>query len=339
LVATLAQFLTYPIIYLSRTRTYHTDHLASEIKGNPNGIVRALAKAAYVMVKEQSRLPFPNRLEMGISPLNFYNPENASITGTAYRQNSASQRMGQIFLWDLYNPWAWWLELISTHPLTGRRIQVLTYYAEQMELNTEFSMAAIAKEGNKLNQSKLRLNFALDWLAIALPFIGILGGVQIQGMYENVTVLQAVFWGFGIGTWIQTFLVYPFPSNKLLSSDIFNLMADPYTSPVRGRPITLSGKLLGNLEQKTALNTDLQFQDPTGVITPNYTTRLGEFTGLKSLAPFVNVPSRALGWFHRGVMPSFDLSQLDNTKHHLYSYHRFRACMLGSLAILLGLLV
>ncbi|MGK7933466.1 MAG: M48 family metalloprotease [Microcystaceae cyanobacterium] len=337
-VANVAQLLTYPLIYLSRTRTYHADHLASEITGNPNGLIRALAKAAYGMVKEQSRRGFPNRLEMGISPINFYNPQNAIITGTTYRQHSSSQRMGQVFLWDLYNPWSWWLEFISTHPLTGRRVRVLTHYAEQMELDTEFSMASVAKEGNKLNKGKLRLNFALDWLAIALPLIGILGGITTYHGYENVTVFKAIFWGFGIGTWLQTLLVYPFPSKKLLSSDIFSLMADPYASPVRGRSVTLSGKLLGNSEQKTVINTDLQLQDPTGVVKTKYATRWGELTELKSLESFVNVPIRAIGWFYRGIMPSFDLSQLDNAQgHHLYGYHRFRAWLFGSVAIFLGL--
>jgi Zn-dependent protease with chaperone function len=335
----LAQVLAYPLVYLARTRNYHADHLASEITGNPNGLIRALAKSAYGLVKEQGKVGFPRGLEMGIRPLNLYDPQNAVITGTAYRQQSASQRIGQVFLWDLYNPWSGWLELTSTHSLTGRRISVLALYAEQMELDTEFSMSSVLKERNKLNQSQFMVNFALDCVAIALPFLGIALGIKFQSFYEGISLLKGIFWGFGVGTILQVPLIYPFSSKKLQVSDIFSLMADPYASPIRGRPVTLSGKLLGDLSTKTAFTPDLKLQDPTGIVITHYTTRLGDLSGLKTLESFVNIPVRAIGWFYRGVMPSLDLSRLDNAQDHLYSYHRFRALFLGSLAIIVGLFI
>lgn len=102
---------TYLLLYLSRTREYFADHFAAESTGNPNGLSRALVKIAYGILEEGSRSPEPSRLIEGTRALGIYDHKAAASTGTAYRIASDPQKIGRVFLWDMFNPWGWWMEL------------------------------------------------------------------------------------------------------------------------------------------------------------------------------------------------------------------------------------
>lgn len=115
----LGEYLT---LYLSRTREYYADHFAAEMTGNPNGLSRALVKIAYGIVEEGSRNPQPSKILQGTRSLGITDPRSAAVTGTAYRVASEPAKVGRVFLWDMFNPWAGWMELNSTHPLTGNII-------------------------------------------------------------------------------------------------------------------------------------------------------------------------------------------------------------------------
>ncbi|MFM6311252.1 MAG: M48 family metalloprotease, partial [Dolichospermum sp.] len=119
---------TYLLLYLSRTREYFADHFAAETTGNPNGLSRALVKIAYGIVEEGSRAQEPSRLIEGTRALGIYDHKAASSTGTAYRISSDPQKIGRVFLWDMFNPWGLWMELNSPHPLTGKRVRALSTY-------------------------------------------------------------------------------------------------------------------------------------------------------------------------------------------------------------------
>ncbi|HEY9617591.1 MAG TPA: zinc metalloprotease HtpX, partial [Microcoleaceae cyanobacterium] len=126
----------YLLLYLSRTREYYADHFAAEVTGNPNGLSRSLVKIAYGILEEGKRSTEPSKVLQGTRALGIADPKSATLTGTAYRVASEPQKMGRVFLWDMFNPWAWWMELSSTHPLTGKRVRALSTYAEQLGLDT-----------------------------------------------------------------------------------------------------------------------------------------------------------------------------------------------------------
>lgn len=113
---------TYLLLYLSRTREYFADHFAAEQTGNPNALSRALVKIAYGIVQETEKSKEPSRLMQGTRALGIYDAKAAASTGTVYQISSSPEKIGRLFLWDLFNPWGWWMELNSTHPLTGSSI-------------------------------------------------------------------------------------------------------------------------------------------------------------------------------------------------------------------------
>ncbi|WP_293090918.1 zinc metalloprotease HtpX [Moorena sp. SIOASIH] len=335
---------TYLVLYLSRTREYYADHFAAETTGNPNALSRALVKIAYGIVEEGERAKEPSKLIEGTRALGICDHKAAASTGTAYRIASDSQKVGRVFLWDIFNPWGWWMELNSTHPLTGKRVRALTTYAEQMDLETEFDMATVVREGNQLSKKKLYGNFAVDIVLFNAQFIGSITGLMIASIVlswtAQVTVLPSfMLFGFAVGTLIKTLVMYP-DFKQSSRSDIFTLMCDPYASPLRGRPVKLQGELIGRGDAGYKFGSDLKLQDRSGMIYTRYASRFGPIGnflfGSSKVQNLIGSQVNVVGWFRRGIAPWLDLIHLENNNTTVNSYHRFWSLTVAVGAIILG---
>jgi len=336
---------TYLLLYLSRTREYFADHFAAESTGNPNGLSRALVKIAYGIVEEGSRSKEPSRLIEGTRALGIYDHKAAGAAGTAYRVASDTQKIGRVFLWDMFNPWGWFMELNSTHPLTGKRVRALSTYAEQLGLPIEFDMGRIVGEGKKLDKGKLYGNFFLDVLLYGAETIGIFAGFIIGAILASSSsnpnlILTCPIIGYGVGVLVKTFVMFP-DYSQAKATDILTLMSDPYASPLRGQPAKLQGELIGRGDAGYKFGSDLKLQDRSGMLYLHYASRFGPIGnflfGMKRVKSLIGSQVETTGWFRRSIMPWMDLIQLKSENGTIVnSYHRFWSCVLGCGAIISG---
>ncbi|MCV3216599.1 zinc metalloprotease HtpX [Plectonema radiosum NIES-515] len=339
---------TYLVLYLSRTREYFADHFAAETTGNPNGLSRALVKIAYGILEEGSRTKEPSRLIEGTRALGIYDHKAAASTGTAYRIASDPQKIGRVFLWDMFNPWGWWMELNSTHPLTGKRVRALSTYAEQLGLATEFDMGRVIGEGKTLNKSKLYGSFFLDVILYGAETIGFAAGLIIGAILWSSSrnpglMLGLPLIGLGLGVAIKALIMFPSYS-QAPETDILTLMSDPYASPLRGRPAKLQGTLIGRGDSGYKFGSDLKIQDRSGMLYLHYASRFGPIGnflfGMKRVESLIGESVGAVGWFRRGVAPWMDLSQLNSESGTIVnSYHRFWSFVFGGGSIILGVVI
>jgi Zn-dependent protease with chaperone function len=338
---------TYLVLYLSRTREYFADHFAAETTGNPNALSRALVKIAYGILEEGSRSQEPSRLIEGTRALGIYDPKAAASTGTAYRIASSPEKIGRVFLWDMFNPWGWWMELNSTHPLTGKRVRALSTYAEQLGLPTEFDMGKVIGEGKNLSKSKLYGSFFLDLVLYGAETIGFFAGLVIffilAASHTAATgmAMGLPFVGLGIGVIVKAFIMYP-NYNQAPATDVLTLMSDPYASPLRGQPAKLEGTLIGRGDAGYKFGSDLKIQDRSGMLYLHYASRFGPIGnflfGMKRVNSLIGADVKSVGWFRRGVAPWMDLIQLESENGTVVnSYHRFWSFIFGGGMILLGL--
>ena len=337
---------TYLLLYLSRTREYFADHFAAETTGNPNGLSRALVKIAYGILEEGQRTQEPSRLIEGTRALGIYDPKAAASTGTAYRIASDTQKIGRVFLWDIFNPWGWWMELNSTHPLTGKRVRALSTYAEQLGLPIEFDMGRVIGEGKSLNKTRLYGNFFLDVVLYGAETIGFIVGLVISIIMLSSTahtglVFGAPFIGLGAGIIVKALVMFP-DYKQASETDILTLMSDPYASPLRGQPAKLEGQLIGRGDAGYKFGSDLKIQDRSGMLYLHYASRFGPIGnflfGMKRVQSLLGEQVGAVGWFRRGVAPWMDLIQLQSENGTVVnSYHRFWSFLLGGGAIIFGL--
>ena len=335
---------TYLLLYLSRTREYFADHFAAETTGNPNALSRALVKIAYGILEEGQRATEPSRLLEGTRALGIYDAKAATSTGTAYRISSEPEKIGRVFLWDMFNPWAWWMELNSTHPLTGKRVRALSTYAEQLGLDIEFDMGRIVGEGRNLSKRKLYGNFVFDLLLYSAEILGFSVGFAIGislSTANPMMMISSPLIGLGTGILLKTLVMFP-KYEQAEHLDVLTLMSDPYASPLRGQPAKLQGELIGRGDAGYVFGSDLKLQDRTGMIYLRYASRFGPIGnflfGMKRVKSLIGMDVNALGWFRRGVAPWMDLIQLESDSGTtVNSYHRFWSFVMGVGAILLGI--
>jgi len=337
---------TYLLLFVSRTREYFADHFAAETTGNPNALSRALVKIAYGIVEEGKRGAEPNRLIEGTRALGIYDHRAAASAGTAYGIATQPRQIGRVFLWDLFNPWGWWMELNSTHPLTGKRVRALSTYAEQLGLPTEFDMGRIVGEGKNLSKKKLYSNFVGDlFLESAMPigfFVGMIIGVALVGTIP-LAPFACAFLGLGLGTLIRTLVMFP-NFKQAGESDVLKLMSDPYASPLRGKPVKLQGELIGRGDAGYQFGSDLKLQDRTGMIYLHFASRfgpLGNFLfGRNRVKNLLGAQVSVTGWFRRAVAPWVDFTQfVTESGTVVNSFHRLGSFILAGLALIFGLLL
>ncbi len=340
---------TYMLLYLSRTREYFADKFAAEATGNPNALSRALVKIAYGIVEEGERTGEPSKLAEGTRALGIYDAKAAVSTGTAYRVAANPGQVGRVFLWDLFNPWGWWMELNSTHPLTGKRVRALGNYAEQMDLAVEFDMANVAAEGRNLSKQRLYQGFLFDVVLYSIEIIGTIAGF-IVGIFIAGSPVRIIGYsfgcaciGYGIGVIIKTLVSFPHYDHAE-NTNVLELMSDPYASPLRGKPVKLAGKLIGRGDAGYKFGSDLKLQDKSGMMYLHYASRFGPIGnflfGMKRVQSLIGAGVNTVGWFRRGVAPWVDLIQLKSDSGTVVnSYHRFGAYLISAVAIIVGIAI
>jgi len=339
---------TYILLYLSRTREYYADHFAAEVTGNPNALSRALVKIAYGILEESKTAEQPSRLMEGTRALGIYDAKAAGTTGTAYQVATDPSKIGRVFLWDLFNPWGWWMELSSTHPLTGKRVRALGNYAEQLGLDVEYDMAAVVAEGNRLNKQRLYKGFAVDLVLSLAEWIGVVIGLAIGIVLFSVfgwwkALLSFPLILFGIGVLIKIQISYP-GMNRAKETNILELMSDPYASPLRAQAVKLAGAIIGRGDAGSVAGSDLKLQDNTGLILLRFASRFGPIGnflfGANQVKPLIGNEVRVSGWFRRGVMPWVDLNKaITESGKKVDSFPTFWPVILGLGSIALGVFV
>ena len=328
--------IVFCCLYLSRTREYFADHFAAQVTGNPNALARALVKIAFGLVQETAQF---SPLLLSTKVLNIALEQDAIIAGNVYGIALESRRIGQSFLWDIYNPWAKWLELQSNHPLTGERIRALTNYARQMDLDIEFSLGEVLRKKMELNPKKLYQNFCLRLCLYYASGLGFIIGVVIAGFlwlkFSSWGALGLILVGGGLGIIINRLASYPRLNNASFS-DIFSLTDNPYSHPLPAIPVRLRGELI-------AQGKNFFLKDSTGIIplAPNY--RFGFWHKIRTtnspMAAINNTSVRVLGWFRRDLSPRLEWSQITHSGGNIRFYPRFWPLVSGFGLLVSGLII
>lgn len=319
--------LRWPVLWLSRLRLYHSDRLAAELTGNPNGLSRALLKIAIGMAEDIKQQGETNGLLEGFDLFMPVGVRQAVSLGSCAGYNSWEY----LLEWDLRNPWRRWMTLNNSHLPMGDRLYILSLYAKFWQLEPELDFVATPKR--KLEKPEIQ-KFILQaipffglplGLALGLGFWGI-GAIGGAGGFEQITWL----WGdrvillsclpIGISMAILLRINHFFPdivpstSSQPMLPELPELLTNPTSLPIDSQPICLEGKLLGRSGISNALGQDLILQSPTGLIKLHCFSKLGPFAYLWPLQnrpiDLVGHPVKITGWFRRGATVWVDVETL-----------------------------
>ncbi len=313
LIAYVAYFVSqYIVLLLSRVREYYADRFSGEVTGQPDSLARALIKIAYGLASapQEGAKKDDTRMIAGRA-FGIFDPQVAQALALAGAGTGAvsTAAMTDAMKWDLWNPWAMWYELSSSHPLPAKRIRALEKQTEALHQMPSFSFRAEQPES-------YWDEFLVDFAINSLPGIGFLvgAGVTVAGVLSGLPLAGA---GVGLLTWGAAWWLkrrFVYPRDMSQPRTVGELVSEVKVSRVRAVPGTLQGRIIGKGIPGLYWSEDLVLQDQSGYIVLDYRqpARLWEtLFGLLRVDSLVGVKGEARGWFRRTPRPLFELRELE----------------------------
>lgn len=340
---------SYLLLYLSRVREYYADEFSAKKTGDPNLLSSALLKVAYgIMAVPDTEKT--HRLLGSTRALGIFDFKAAADVGLVYaNQQGRAELLEKMLLFDIVSPWAFVLELSSTHPLVGKRIRRLCQMSENPAFNFERLMHT------QVDKARLYKGFFAGLLYHYLPILLVVAGGIAGVSYAASTAADFaqtlafspentframiapifIFAMLGGGAGIIVKTAYKYPGGQGEKATVFSLLSDIYASPIRGRKVLLEGKVIGRGVAGYVLSEDMMFQDDTGLIYLNYESAIPALGNLifawKSAETLVGKPAQAEGWFVRGATHHLELKNLTAESRKINSYVKILPLAFGAI--------
>lgn len=357
--------LRWPLLWLSRTRTYYSDRAAAELTGNPNGLTRALLKIALgtaQILQHQQKTPYALEAFEILTPLGY---RTAATLGSL----GAIAAFETVLEWERQNPQRHWLALNNTHPPTGDRLQLLSLYAQFWQLDSELgwpNLAGTAASPKRGFLAGLSREAQQRLLQQGMPFFGIVLGLCFAATLwfvgwlsdllgtpglawmagDRTLLLGCALLGFGLGTILRINRFFPdLPAASAGDRATLPALLGPIsTLPIDSHPVRLSGQLLGRPGFSNTFGQDLYLQTSQGLIRLHCCSPLGPLgVALMPMTrphPLLYQPVMVTGWFRRGLSPWIDVEMIrSGHRGNSQSFHPVWSTLLGSLIALWGIYI
>ena len=341
----------YIVLWLSRIREYYADRYAGKLTGKPENLASALVKIGYGLAgkapsdsnklkssKNSKKDTSRSDAMIGLQPLSIFNEKHANILAISGYSSSAQKMGGEIdkqslkdvAKWDLWNPWAGYYELHSTHPLIAKRIKMLSNLSKSMgrESYIEFT--------DKKPESYWD-DFFVDMFIDRLPMFIFIGGIIFSflniSVFNNINMYAGTNFIKPLGVFIALFglsylckILYSYKSSEFVSMNIKSLLKKIKVSAVNPVPCVIKGTIIGRGVPGLIYSEDFVLQDETGIIYLDYRQPLGIFNfifGLLRAAKYKNQEAEIVGWYRRAPVPYIEIKELhiNNKKSTCYTYN------------------
>ena len=306
----------YVVLWLSRIREFYADRFSGELTREPNRLALALVKIAYGLAGRQAPRQEEER-EASLArtgaarALGIFDPiaARALVAGSLGGASGIStENLLGAMQWDLWNPWAAYYELGSTHPLTAKRLQRL---GEQAAGYGQRPLARfdLAKPESYLDE------FLADLSFLVLPVAAAAAAGVLAAVAPAVLPLKPLWWNaaaaFSLGCLARTRFSYRLGFYPEMS--VSSLLKRVKVSKVRGIPVRLQGTVIGRGVPGFILSEDLVLQDKTGFIFLDYDQPLAIlniFFAITRAAGLVGKEVVVEGWYRRAPVPYVEVRSI-----------------------------
>jgi len=315
----------YVVLWFSRLREYYADKFGARAVGSPAALAGALVKIAYGLARNQASTKAAAKTEGDAAPAkkestslsaigamgicNVAAGQSLAVTsgvrsadGTgSYAVDKASIRGAM--KWDLWNPWASWFELNSTHPLTAKRLLHLTKQSQEQGEEPYITFDLVKPES-------YWDEFLVDLLVTFLPYILLVSSIGYAlagGPLMNIGGAMVLF---GLASLWK--LGFRYPRAAFPEMSVETLLHQVKVSNIRPVPCTLEGEVRGKGVPGLVWSDDFVMQDDTGIIFLDHRQPLAiwEFIwGWLRGDSLVGGHVRVKGWYRRSPMPHVEIKE------------------------------
>ncbi len=309
----------YAVLWLSRTREYYADRFAGQVTRNPNRLSSALVKIGYGLAGKESEKQKGKKEERkpgleAVGALGIFDPKSGvALVTSSVSSVSAAQKMGDevdkevlkdAMKWDLWNPWAKYYEIHSTHPLIANRITHLSTHSEVLGKEPYIRFDKRKPESywdEFLADVTIRLLPALLFVPFLIAFVA----------SQKMSWIGAGIFAAGVASFFRTKVAYRsafFPDMAVSS-----LLRKVKVSGIRPVPCKVKGTIIGRGVPGLIWSEDFVMQDDTGIIFLDYRQPIplwDFFFGLLRRAKYDNQEAEVVGWYRRAPVPYIELKSL-----------------------------
>jgi Zn-dependent protease with chaperone function len=354
----LSYYLGYLIsLIVSRIREYYADEHSAEVLEDPNALATGLVKIAYGLLVDGDIEERNKSRVRALRGLGIFDPGAAkglgiiSVSTTGVLKMDAIQKAAA---WDLYNPWAKYFQVFSTHPLPAKRILRLNMLCKLYGVKPELDFSDAKKLKEEQAGKTLWDQFLGDVLIKSLPtliFLALLGMTiawifSFVGFYtltllttRNIILIWAVgFFLIGLASLAKTRFMYRSGFQK---KQVVDLVTNVKVSPIRSVPAIIEGTIVGRGVPGYVFSEDMYFQDETGLMYVDYRFGIGIVDlifSLRTVRRLVDQRVRITGWYRRGPSPYIQVDTIESesgSRHRNYAKH-FRYVWVA-LAFIIGI--
>jgi heat shock protein HtpX len=211
--------------------------------------------------------------------------------------------------WDLWNPWAAFFEIQSTHPLIAKRLE---YLGDQSASLGQDPFVIFDRDKPESYWDE----FLVDVVVNILPLITLLIGLGAL-IFSSITGSVSHSWYpalliiIGISSIVKTSLSYRGESYP--ESNVAKLLQEVKVSPIRPIPATIRGTVVGKGVPGLIWSEDFVIHDGTGIIFLDYRQpfRFWEFLfGLLRAKDLQGKDVIIEGWYRRAPIPFIEIKKI-----------------------------
>ena len=353
-------YLSYLIsLIISRIREYYADEHSAEVLQDPNALATGLVKIAYGLLVDGNVEERKKSRVRGLRGLGIFDPSTAKglgIISVGTTQTLSMEAIQKAAAWDLYNPWAKYFQMLSTHPLPAKRIMRLNMLCEIYGIQPEIDFSDAKRLKEEQAGKSMWDEFLWDMFMKALPtlvFIALLGLTIVwifdlagfyniaflAPVYANMWLVWAIgFYIIGFMSILKTMYMY---KGGFEDKTVVDLVTKVKVSPVRTIPAFLEGKIVGRGIPGYVFSEDMFFQDNTGLMYVDYRFGIGIVDlifSLRTVKRLIGQNVRIKGWYRRGPSPYIQVDTIwsESGKRHR-NYARAFRYVWAALAFILGI--
>jgi Zn-dependent protease with chaperone function/Zn-finger nucleic acid-binding protein len=360
----------YIVLWFSRCREYYADRFAGNVTGNPSALASALVKIGYGLAARGRPVPAAEEAEaagkdkkgkakkykepafsidaigaMGIfdrgsavamvasSAVAGFDRSGSSPSTATIAPAVSKENLKSAMQWDLWNPWATFYELNSTHPLVAHRLQYLGDQAAAMGQEPYIVF-------DRRKPESYWDDFLVDLLVMFLPLLlfllglavslggaaalGILPGAAAVGPKALLVLIGLPLLGLGAGMLAKALMVYR--GDYFAPLSVAGLLHKVKVSNVRPVPARLRGTIIGRGVPGLIWSDDFVMRDGTGILFLDYRQPLKIWEwlfGLFRAGEFAGKSVEVVGWFRRAPLPYLELKSMtiDGVTRNSYARH------------------
>jgi Zn-dependent protease with chaperone function/Zn-finger nucleic acid-binding protein len=339
----------YVVLWFSRIREYYADRFSGETTGKPEELASALVKIGYGLAGQKPDEGSKERASsdaVGLQPLGIFDSKSANILAITSEGGGTMggkidvQAVKDAAKWDLWNPWAGYYELQSTHPLIAKRLMMLSNLGQSLG-------RAPYIDFNEERPESYWDDFFFDAFVLFLPSITFFAGLIYLfvgmrndrfyadgGGYHYLPLFVLLF---GVSYLVK--VLYSYNSQDFAAMNIRALLKKVKVSAVQPVPCVVKGKIIGRGVPGLLFSEDFILQDETGIIFLDYQQPLAFidfFFGLLRAGRYQGQEVTVTGWYRRSPVPYIEIKQLRSGTDTSFCYTYYAKIAVAALLIVAG---